>query len=358
MLHAQRRAAGAAVTRAALSASERTMQINGTLIDDTFAEAFPMKATRLVITAHTPAWARAAAQSLSGFATSVIDCGCEAGIEREVDAADTPDGRPGIAVLMFAVSSKELAKQMMRRVGQCVLTCPTTAVYSGIDPKTSRAPLSDVAPLGGALRFFGDGWQIAKMLGDTRYWRVPVMDGEFVCEESTVTVKAVGGGNLLLLARDTDHALAAAEAAVAAMHQLPNVITPLRRRALGVEDRLEVSGRRGIDQLSVLPVADRRREAHRADCGSGLRARDRDRRADRRRRRCRNDGRHRGRVERGRCAAHLGGQLRRQARPVSLSFARAGGGDWRCSARHRRERAMSTTTLRALRRVFYTSQWW
>ncbi|MFC0400120.1 formylmethanofuran--tetrahydromethanopterin N-formyltransferase [Paraburkholderia rhizosphaerae] len=202
------------------------MQINGTQIDDTFAEAFPMKATRLVITAHTPAWARAAAQSLSGFATSVIDCGCEAGIEREIDAADTPDGRPGIAVLMFAVSSKELAKQIMRRVGQCVLTCPTTAVYSGIDPHTSRAPLSDLAPLGGALRFFGDGWQIAKMLGETRYWRVPVMDGEFVCEESAVTVKAVGGGNLLLLARDIDHALAAAQAAVAAMHQLPNVITP------------------------------------------------------------------------------------------------------------------------------------
>ncbi|GAB2898047.1 formylmethanofuran--tetrahydromethanopterin N-formyltransferase [Paraburkholderia jirisanensis] len=202
------------------------MQINHTLIDDTFAEAFPMKATRLVITAHTAAWARASAQSLTGFATSVIDCGCEAGIERDLAPTETPDGRPGISVLMFAVSSKELAKQIARRVGQCVLTCPTTAVFSGIDPATSHAPLSDRAPLGSALRFFGDGWQIAKMLDDTRYWRVPVMDGEFVCEETTVTVKAVGGGNLLLLARDTDHALAAAEAAVVAMHRLPNVITP------------------------------------------------------------------------------------------------------------------------------------
>ncbi|SAL04133.1 Formyltransferase/hydrolase complex subunit D [Caballeronia arationis] len=202
------------------------MQINDTLIDDTFAEAFPMKATRLVITAHTPAWARNAALSLTGFATSVIDCGCEAGIERDLAASETPDGRPGISVLMFAVSSKELAKQIGRRVGQCVLTCPTTAVYSGIDPATSRAPLSDNAPLGSGLRFFGDGWQISKMLDGTRYWRVPVMDGEFVCEESTVTVKAVGGGNLLFLARDIDSALAAAEAAVAAMHRLPNVITP------------------------------------------------------------------------------------------------------------------------------------
>jgi formylmethanofuran--tetrahydromethanopterin N-formyltransferase len=202
------------------------MRINETLIDDTFAEAFPMKATRLVITAHSPVWARHAAQSLTGFATSVIDCGCEAGIERALSSEETPDGRPGISVLMFAISSKELAKQIARRVGQCVLTCPTTAVYSGIDASTSRAPLSDRAPLGAALRFFGDGWQISKMLGETRYWRVPVMDGEFVCEDTAQTVKAVGGGNLLFLARNLDAALDAAEAAVTAMHALPNVITP------------------------------------------------------------------------------------------------------------------------------------
>jgi formylmethanofuran--tetrahydromethanopterin N-formyltransferase len=202
------------------------MQINETLIDDTFAEAFPMKATRLVITARTPVWANHAAQSLTGFATSVIGCGCEAGIERELRSHETPDGRPGVAVLLFAVSTKELAKQVERRVGQCVLTCPTTAVFSGIDPSTSQAPLSDKAPLGSSLRFFGDGWQISKMLGETRYWRVPVMDGEFVAEESTVTVKAVGGGNLLLLATDTDAALHVAESAVQAMRRLPNVIMP------------------------------------------------------------------------------------------------------------------------------------
>ncbi|MBW9103110.1 formylmethanofuran--tetrahydromethanopterin N-formyltransferase [Paraburkholderia phenoliruptrix] len=203
-----------------------TLQINGTTIDATFAEAFPMKATRLVITAHTPAWAMNGAHSLTGFATSVIGCGCEAGVECTLEREQTPDGRPGVAVLLFAVSSKELAKQIERRVGQCVLTCPTTAVYRGIDPQTSRAPLSDLAPLGKNLRFFGDGWQISKMLGDTRYWRVPVMDGEFVCEETAPTVKAVGGGNLILLARDMDAALAAAEAAVAAMRRLPNVIMP------------------------------------------------------------------------------------------------------------------------------------
>jgi formylmethanofuran--tetrahydromethanopterin N-formyltransferase len=205
-----------------------TLTLNGTAIDATFAEAFPMKATRLVITARTAAWARESAVSLTGFATSVIGCGCEAGIERVLEEHETPDGRPGISVLLFAVSSKELAKQIGRRVGQCVLTCPTTAVYGGIDASASAAPLSDAAPLGSGLRFFGDGWQIAKMIdtgnGPTRYWRVPVMDGEFVCEDTAQTVKAVGGGNLLFLARDLDAALVASE--VAAMRRLPNVAMP------------------------------------------------------------------------------------------------------------------------------------
>ena len=232
------------------------MQINDTLIDDTFAEAFPMKATRLVITAHTAKWARHAALSLTGFATSVIDCGCEAGIERDLAAEETPDGRPGVAVLMFAVSSKELAKQIARRVGQCVLTCPTTAVFSGIDPATSRATSN--APLGGGLRFFGDGWQISKMIGGTRYWRVPVMDGEFVCEETHGDGE--GGRRrqpALSRARHRRARSRAAEAAVAAMRELPNVIMPFpgRRRALGVEDRLEVRGRDGIHQRCVLPDA-------------------------------------------------------------------------------------------------------
>ncbi|MDE2371043.1 MAG: formylmethanofuran--tetrahydromethanopterin N-formyltransferase [Burkholderiales bacterium] len=195
-------------------------QINGVVIDDTFAEAFPMKATRLIVTAHRIDWARHAAVATTGFATSVIACGCEAGIERELDPAETPDGRPGIALLLFSMSGKELAKQIERRVGQCVLTCPTTAVFAGL-------PVGgDEAALGKNLRFFGDGWQISKVIGGQRYWRIPVMDGEFVAQETTPVVKSVGGGNLLLLARDTDSALAAAEAAVAAMKRLPNVIMP------------------------------------------------------------------------------------------------------------------------------------
>ena len=195
--------------------------LNGVALDDTFAEAFPMKATRLLVTAHDLAWARHAAVSATGLATSVIACGCEAGIERELDPAETPDSRPGLAILLFAMSGKELAKQVERRVGQCVMTCPTTAVFAGLP-----ADAGDPIALGRNLRFFGDGWQMSKVLQGRRYWRVPVMDGEFVAQEDTPVAKGVGGGNLLLLADTTEAALAGATAAVAAMRGVRGTILP------------------------------------------------------------------------------------------------------------------------------------
>lgn len=206
-------------TTSAMTTAPKSVTRNGVTIDATFAEAFPMKATRVLITAHNETWARHAAVAMTGFATSVIACGCEAGIERMLGADETPDGRPGASVLLFAMSGKELAKQLERRVGQCVLTCPTTAIYAGLDEGEAIA-------LGKNLRFFGDGWQISKMIDGKRYWRVPVMDGEFVAEETTALVKAVGGGNLLLLARDTEAALAGAEAAVEAMRAVRGAIMP------------------------------------------------------------------------------------------------------------------------------------
>jgi formylmethanofuran--tetrahydromethanopterin N-formyltransferase len=195
------------------------VNLNGVAIEDTFAEAFPMRATRLVITADRVRWAQTAAVSMTGFATSVIACGCEAGIERELAPHETPDGRPGISVLLFAMSSKDLAKQLRNRVGQCVLTCATTACFAGIEGE-------ETLPLGKALRYFGDGFQIAKKLGAKRYWRVPVMDGEFVVEDTTGLVKGIGGGNFLILATSRPAALAAAEAAIAAMREVPGVIMP------------------------------------------------------------------------------------------------------------------------------------
>jgi len=196
------------------------LTVNGIRIDDTFAEAFGMRATALVITADSAAWARQAATTMTGFATSVIACGCEGGIDRELKPDETPDGRPGVRVLLFSVSTAELQKQLQNRVGQCVLTSPGSACYAGLDA-------DERLKLGNAIRFFGDGWQVAKRYGTRRYWRVPVMDGEFVCEATTgLTKGAVGGGNIILMGASRQATLAAAEVAVAAIHGVPDAIMP------------------------------------------------------------------------------------------------------------------------------------
>jgi formylmethanofuran--tetrahydromethanopterin N-formyltransferase len=198
----------------------REMMIKGIRVDDTFAEAFGMRATAVIITADTMRWARQAALTMTGFATSVIGCGCEAGIDGELAARDTPDGRPGVRVLLFAVSTVELQKQLQARVGQCVLTSPGSACYAGLTG-------SETLRLGNALRYFGDGWQISKRFGDRHFWRIPVMDGEFVCEATTgLTKDAVGGGNLIIMGREAEATLRAAETAAQAIDAVPDVVMP------------------------------------------------------------------------------------------------------------------------------------
>ena len=198
----------------------RHLTVKRVRVDDTFAEAFTMRATGLVITADSARWARQAAVTMTGFATSVIGCGCEAGIDRELTPRETPDGRPGVRVLLFAVSTSELQTQLQSRVGQCVLTSPGSACYAGLDG-------DERLKLGSALRYFGDGWQVSKRFAGKHYWRVPVMDGEFVCEATTgLSRSGVGGGNLIIMGQGTATTLAAAQAAVKAIGAVPDVIVP------------------------------------------------------------------------------------------------------------------------------------
>ena len=196
------------------------LHIRGTEIEDTFAEAFPMYGVRLVLTAISDHWATVAAREATGNATSVIGCDAEAAVERVLSPDETPDGRPGVSVLMFAFTRDLLEKAVVDRVAQCVLTCPTTACYNGL-PGTEKT-----IRVGGQLRFFGDGYQTSKVFAGRRYWRIPVMDGEFTCEDVFGTVKGVAGGNFLILAASQEVGLKAAEAATAAMAGVPGVILP------------------------------------------------------------------------------------------------------------------------------------
>jgi len=179
-----------------------------------------MRAARVVITAESPAWARTAGQSMTGFATSIIGCKVEAGIEADLLPVETPDGRPGVSVLLFAFDATSLGQRLVDRVGQCVLTCPTTACFDGL-PETAERVV-----VGGLLRHFGDRYQSSKFLDGQRYWRIPVMEGEFLVQETFGVQKAIGGGTLLILARDQAAALSAAEAASDAMRRVRGVILP------------------------------------------------------------------------------------------------------------------------------------
>lgn len=196
------------------------MEIRGVQIEDTFAEAFSMRVARVIVTAKNERWLRAATEKFTGFATSVIACKCEAGVERWLPAAETPDGRPGASILLFTMASADLPKRLVERVGQTVLTCPTTACFDGLPDAPERLTV------GGSLRFFGDGFQSSKMIGDQRYWRIPVMEGEFLVQEKFGMLRAIGGGNFLIGAESADGALAAAEAAVDAMDAMRGVIMP------------------------------------------------------------------------------------------------------------------------------------
>jgi formylmethanofuran--tetrahydromethanopterin N-formyltransferase len=195
------------------------MKVHGAEIVDTFAEAFPMWGARVVITAATPEWALEAGRSMTGFATSVIGCKCEAGIERVLDPDETPDGRPGVSALLFAMDRDGVAKRLVERVGQSVLTCPTTACFNGLEAE-------DTVDVGGRLRFFGDGYQASKVLEGRRYWRVPVMEGEFLVAERFGAVKGVAGGNIIMFGHDEEAARRAAEAAASAMRAVEGAIMP------------------------------------------------------------------------------------------------------------------------------------
>lgn len=196
------------------------MKIGETLIEDTFAEAFGMRFTRLVITAADHHWLDAAVREATGFSASVIACDAETGLERLLDADETPDGRCGAAVLLFGFSKADVGNSAANRTGQCLMTCPTTAVYDGLAEAPERIPL------GKHLRFFGDGFQKSKLLDGRRYWRIPVMDGEFLVAESVGLAKGVAGGNIILQAIDQATGLAAARRAAEAVQRLAGVITP------------------------------------------------------------------------------------------------------------------------------------
>jgi formylmethanofuran--tetrahydromethanopterin N-formyltransferase len=193
------------------------MELEGVEIEDTFAEAFPIKVARVLITAVNERWAMEVAREATGFGTSVIGCPSEAGIDKLLTAEETPDGRPGVAIMICHFKKDGLKEQLIGRLGQCVLTAATTAMFNGLEAE-EKLPIK--------LHFFGDGYESEKEVGGRRVWAIPFMGGEFICEEEYGVKSGVAGGNFFIFAKEQTCALTAAENAVAAIQHVEGTITP------------------------------------------------------------------------------------------------------------------------------------
>lgn len=196
------------------------MEINGVEIEDTFAEAFPIKISRVLITAATKRWAEIAATEATGFGTSVIMCPAEAGIERFATCEETPDGRPGVYIQICTFKFDALEHQLLERLGQCVLTAPTTAVFNGM-PEAEKQ-----FNVGFKLKFFGDGMESQKEISGRKMHCIPLMEGDFLVEENIGAVSGIAGGNFFIFGDSQMSALTAAEVAVDAIRELEGTITP------------------------------------------------------------------------------------------------------------------------------------
>jgi formylmethanofuran--tetrahydromethanopterin N-formyltransferase len=202
------------------------MELNGVEIEDTFCEAFGAVFSRIIITAKNENWAKIAAQIATGYGTSTIHCDSEAGIDVYLPSEITPDKRPGVALMFFKKKKDEMDNVLLNRIGQCILTCPTTACFDGFNG--SLAPEKDFEiKTGYKLKFFGDKFE-EKVEGLYQFeaWKIPVMDGEFVVQSTFKVGKGIAGGNFLILAESQDAGLKAAEAAVEAIKDVENVIAP------------------------------------------------------------------------------------------------------------------------------------
>ena len=196
-------------------------QLNGVEIEDTFAEMFPMWVGRVLITAENEKWALTAANVATGFASSIIMSPAEAGVEGLVPPEETPDGRIGALIQIYHRTRAALKNQMVLRIGQCIMTCPTTAAFDGL-PEAKRK-----LKVGRSIRLFGDGFQRKDMVGDRKVWKIPVMEGVFIVEDTFGAAQAIAGGNFLILAENRSAGLKAAEEAVNAIkNNVRGVILP------------------------------------------------------------------------------------------------------------------------------------
>lgn len=202
------------------------MEINGVEIENTYCEAFGTVFTRVLVTAKNKKWATIAAKEVTGYGTSTIGCDAEAGIDMFVSAENTPDNRPGVILMFFKNKKDEMSMVLTHRIGECILTCPTTSCFDALNESLDATKEFEIKS-GNNLKFFGDGFQeMLEGVYPFEAFKIPVMSGEFIVQSSFKVGKGIAGGNFLIIGKDQDSTLEAAEKAIDAINAVPNVITP------------------------------------------------------------------------------------------------------------------------------------
>ena len=201
------------------------MELNGVEIEDTFCEAFGAVFTRILVTAINEKWAKIAANVATGYGTSTIHCDSEAGIDLLVPPDQTPDKRPGAILMFFKTKKEKMDEVLLNRVGQCILTCPTTACFDALEISLDAEKEFEIKT-GYKLKFFGDKFEEKEEKYPFESWKIPVMDGEFLVQSVFKVGKGIAGGNFLIIAENQKAGLASAEAAIEAIKDIKNVIAP------------------------------------------------------------------------------------------------------------------------------------
>jgi len=202
------------------------MELNGVEIEDTYCEAFGGYFARIIITAINKTWLDICAKEATGYGTSTIHCDSEAALDVYISPEETPDNRPGAALMFFINDKKKVDSVLLGRIGQCILTCPTSSCFDGMEESLDPEKEFEVKT-GYKLKFFGDKFE-EKLEGNFNFeaWKIPVMDGEFIVQSVFKAGKGIAGGNFLIIGKDQSSTLTAAEKSVKAMKDVPNVIAP------------------------------------------------------------------------------------------------------------------------------------
>lgn len=190
-------------------------------IENTFAEAFTGKCVRAIITAEDEEIVKKAAFDATSTPGAVIGR-VEGGVERFLDASQTPDNRPG-AMVQFYFGLDDLEKfevELSYRIRQDILVKPFTSLYNATpQPEGYLGMMKQVGHC-------GDGYEWEENIYGREMIVVPIALPDFKIEKQLGYQSAVMGANFWYMCRTKKGVMEAGNKALEAIREIEGVITP------------------------------------------------------------------------------------------------------------------------------------